>query len=577
MRPKNHTGPAAAAGAVVACLIGAGFASGQEVLQFFTAYGPVRGLCGAALACALLGGAAAAMLSDAGQGGGFTRWCGPRLGRLLGWASPAVLFGVYTVMLAGAGALLQSGFGLPAAAGRAGMCAAVLVTVLAGLGRMTDILGRAGPLIAAFVAAAGVGALLRGPTGQPLPALPAPPARSWWAAALVYAGYNLYLLAPFLQALAGRLPGQKPARRAAWLGCGIFGAALALLHLAFCLAPESLADPAPTVALVRGLWPWAAAAAVPVLLAGVYTTAAPLLFGICGALPGRLARSRTAVLAVGLAGLAGSALPFGRLVGALYPAIGWLGLILAAGVLLRRLPPKASPARRRRRGALPPCLAGILQNPAGPYSASVGDDACIVPQTLRCRKPHAAGENARPTKPLQAGSNTKSGSPLPGPAGGPMQASAPTQRAPGGKDSLCDRCEPSGHPIPICGSGSESERNVLAHRSARCRRCALRRRLAIGSLGAGKPAVQSFIACLCRHTTEDRPSLIAPGFVSFADNGGLFRCFWVAPKAAAHGGCRYESNQPTPPGFFMTIQHPPQTTSVNKVTAGQNPRPATPL
>ena len=354
MRPKNHTGPAAAAGAVVACLIGAGFASGQEVLQFFTAYGPVRGLCGAALACALLGGAAAAMLSDAGQGGGFTRWCGPRLGRLLGWASPAVLFGVYTVMLAGAGALLQSGFGLPAAAGRAGMCAAVLVTVLAGLGRMTDILGRAGPLIAAFVAAAGVGALLRGPTGQPLPALPAPPARSWWAAALVYAGYNLYLLAPFLQALAGRLPGQKPARRAAWLGCGIFGAALALMHLAFCLAPESLADPAPTVALVRGLWPWAAAAAVPMLLAGVYTTAAPLLFGICGALPGRLARSRTAVLAVGLAGLAGSALPFGRLVGALYPAIGWLGLILAAGVLLRRLPPKASPARRRRKGALPP-------------------------------------------------------------------------------------------------------------------------------------------------------------------------------------------------------------------------------
>ena len=64
-----------------------------------------------------------------------------------------------------------------------------------------------------------------------------------------------------MQALAGRLPGQKPARRAAWLGCGIFGAALALLHLAFCLAPESLADPAPTVALVRGLWPWAAAAA----------------------------------------------------------------------------------------------------------------------------------------------------------------------------------------------------------------------------------------------------------------------------------------------------------------------------
>ena len=27
----------------------------------------------------------------------------------------------------------------------------------------------------------------------------------------------------------------------------------------------------------------------------------------------------------------------------------------------------------------------------------VGDDACIVPETLRCRKPQAAGEIARPT------------------------------------------------------------------------------------------------------------------------------------------------------------------------------------
>ena len=157
-----------------------------------------------------------------------------------------------------------------------------------------------------------------------------------------------------------------------------------------------------------------------------------------------------------------------------------------------------------------------------------------------------------------------------------MKSSAPTQRAPGGKDSLCDSCEPSGHPIPICGSGSESERNVLAHRSACCRRCALRRRLAIGSLGAGKPAVQPFIACLCRHTTKDRPSLIAPGFVSFADNGGLFRCFGVAPKAAAHGGCRYEGKKATPPNLFITSPHPANNIRQQGTTAGVNARPTMP-
>ena len=78
-------------------------------------------------------------------------------------------------------------------------------------------------------------------------------------------------------------------------------------------------------------------------------------------------------------------------------------------------PPKASPARgggcaarRRRRGALPPCPTGILQNPAGPCPASVGDDACIVPEPPAThRKPQAAGEIARPTLRPGAGDNAE--------------------------------------------------------------------------------------------------------------------------------------------------------------------------
>ena len=77
-------------------------------------------------------------------------------------------------------------------------------------------------------------------------------------------------------------------------------------------------------------------------------------------------------------------------------------------------PPKASPARgggcaarRRRRGALPVSGKNILQGPAGPCPAPVGDDARIVPETLRWRKGPAAGEIARPTKPPRAGSNAQ--------------------------------------------------------------------------------------------------------------------------------------------------------------------------
>ena len=96
--------------------------------------------------------------------------------------------------------------------------------------------------------------------------------------------------------------------------------------------------------------------------------------------------------------------------------------------------PKASPARgggcaarRRRRGALPLCDGNILQPPAGPCPASVGDDACIVPEALRRRRPPCGGRN-RPA--LHCGHKqvpARKHQPAVRPAGGPMKSSAPTQ------------------------------------------------------------------------------------------------------------------------------------------------------
>ena len=97
-----------------------------------------------------------------------------------------------------------------------------------------------------------------------------------------------------------------------------------------------------------------------------------------------------------------------------HPSVAWGDTSPCRGGFIGGSPPKASPARgggcagrRRRRGALPLCGKNILQGPAGPCPASVGDDACIVPETLRWRKAPAAGEIARPTKPPRAGSNAQ--------------------------------------------------------------------------------------------------------------------------------------------------------------------------
>ena len=67
---------------------------------------------------------------------------------------------------------------------------------------------------------------------------------------------------------------------------------------------------------------------------------------------------------------------------------------------------------------MPLCAGDILQSPAEPCPASVGDDARNVPQTLRYRKPHAAGEIARPTLRPGAGGQRISTSLPPGPSAG---------------------------------------------------------------------------------------------------------------------------------------------------------------
>lgn len=356
------------AGAVAAFLIGSGFASGQEVVQFFTGYGAVRGLLGALLSLAVLGFMCALTVADARREGGggnvFARYCGPRLGGLLGWLLPAFLLGMYAVMLAGAGALGAQAFGWPVAAGRLGMLALSLITVLAGLNRLTDIVGRAGPVLLGLVLLVSAGALAQNPggpaQGEALRLAAALPraAKSWWVAALCYAAFNAFSMMPFLAGLAGQMAAaglpKKRCVRAALVGTGGFAGAAALLHLALSAhLPEILGSEVPTVLLAEGLCGGGGRLFAPVLLAGVYTTAVPMLWTISRRLAPaeHTPRLCAAACLAALAGFAGSALPFGRLVGALYPVIGYMGLLVLAGMaadVVRRRAPRRRTAQSWR-------------------------------------------------------------------------------------------------------------------------------------------------------------------------------------------------------------------------------------
>lgn len=161
----------AAAGKVAALyaggVIGAGFASGQEILQFFALLGP-GGLLGTALAAwlfAYLGAVVLGMatgLHSTSYRRVIDRLLGPRLGALLDLVSLLVLFGGLGVMLAGSGAVAQQQFDLPPAVGVLGLAILTSLVIYRGLVGVIEVNVLVVPIKVLTVAAISVYAILAG-------------------------------------------------------------------------------------------------------------------------------------------------------------------------------------------------------------------------------------------------------------------------------------------------------------------------------------------------------------------------------------------------------------------------------
>ena len=133
------------------CFLGAGYVSGQELWQYFGAFGGM-GLPGLAAALALLGGVSLVLLRLSARTGIETmdalliRADIPWLRTAVGALAALLLFGVVCIMTAGIGALLEQMLGVPAWLGCAGAVALIAVCAWFGLGGMMAVFTVAVPL-----------------------------------------------------------------------------------------------------------------------------------------------------------------------------------------------------------------------------------------------------------------------------------------------------------------------------------------------------------------------------------------------------------------------------------------------
>lgn len=336
------------AGAFVACAIGSGFATGQEIMQFFTAQG-LMSISGTLVTMVIFAWCGSRFMKH-GYERGLTEpdkilefYFGKTAGKIAAVVIQLFLYSLYVVMIAGAGATLSEFFGAAPALGRILMAAVSFITVLLGLSKLTDILGRLGIIIIIFALAIGIMGFFQNASGlreaaRLIPALELPRARGGWLwASILYPGLNAVLVM-FLSCCIGESAGsKKEAVIGGMLGGVLFGLAILVTDLGLMVNIRAVGDKAvPVLALARSIHPALGLVFSAVIFCGIYTTAAPMLWSVVRRFAAD-GTKKSVILAAGLTllGLVLSMTDFRKLVNIIYPISGYAGIVIMLTVAIR--------------------------------------------------------------------------------------------------------------------------------------------------------------------------------------------------------------------------------------------------
>ena len=337
--------------AYVGVIVGAGLASGQDLLQYFLSFGAV-GLIGIAALGVLniIFGVVALQLGSYFRSGHhdevFERITHPAVRRVIDVVLVFSGFAMGFVMLAGAGANLEQQFGLPAWAGSAVCAGLVILTAFLDFDRIMKVIGVFTPMIVIAIVVLVVYSLvtphpsvaeLNATATKVTPALP-----NLWFSAINYFALCVVNGIGMAFVLGGSVLRIREARLAGRIGGAIIALVIGGDALALYLNMDRIWDVnVPALEIARMIHPAFAFVYTLIIFALIYNTVFSLFFATARRFSGgSTARMRIVLMGVVALGYAASLMGFKKLIGGMYPIIGWLGVallvVLAAGWLRER-------------------------------------------------------------------------------------------------------------------------------------------------------------------------------------------------------------------------------------------------
>ncbi len=341
-------------GAIMGSVVGAGFASGQEVMQFFTHLG-FAGSMGAGLVGMLTLAWVSMTILEDGRTQQFNHvndifayYCGKKVGVFFEWFVPTLMLLAFSIMISAAGATVYEHYGLKPFIGRAILGLATLATVLLGLKKLTNIVGAIAPALIAFTMLIGITGIIRNPGGiaasaQVMKTIQVRGAYgNWFFSGVMYASFLMVGFMPFATGIGK----QAKNRKDTMLG-GLF-AGIFFLTGAMILSTGLLVNigqvydkQIPSLVIASANLPLAATFFALLMLTGIYTASVSMLWTAVNRIESndRTTRYRVAALLMTILAFFGGQLQFSTMVAIVYPAVGYLGLVLIAGMLYSKIKP----------------------------------------------------------------------------------------------------------------------------------------------------------------------------------------------------------------------------------------------
>lgn len=337
-------------------LIGSGFASGQEVMQFFTSYGTL-GIIGSVVTTILFAVLGAVFMNygykhvASADFSSFRFFCGKYIGTFLEWFTILFCFLVGIIMISGAGATFNQYFGLPQFVGSALMAVIALAAALLGMKRIVKLLGSIGPLAICFLIVIALVALFSNldGLGEADAAIAAAgdsvirgvgSSNAWWiVGAVMYVAYNILAGVPFISKMGTEAASQKEAILGGLFGGLLLGLCAICLNLAMLATyAEVSVQEVPALQFATMISPVVGIVFAIVLLIMIFNTIVPMVISVANQFTSEEKdpiKYKGVIVALVIVMLIGGQLPFSTLVNVVYPFVGYFGIAFMVVILVQ--------------------------------------------------------------------------------------------------------------------------------------------------------------------------------------------------------------------------------------------------